>query len=340
MTATGQVTTARPTVPVVRAMVRDAVGDHLPGRATRSVVVAMSRDDNPKATVMVFTDAAPAPELVIKVALTTEASRAVSAEAGALLALEGLDPGRVGGTVPQCLDLRHGGGHAALVMSAQPGVPLAVGYHRWRHTARPAAVARDFACAAAWLRALAELSVAPAAQPDWSAMLCRRWPGEPAVVGAARVLEGIRERLDTSRTGRVCHGDFWCGNILRTGSAASGVVDWERSTFGGDNLADRVRFALSYSLYLDRHTPRGRPVRGHEGLVARHWGDGIRYALQGSGWYPNLLRGFVAEGLLASSRPVELWREALLLGLAEIAATSDHDGFGRDHLELFTELAR
>lgn len=329
----------RPDQPLM-TMVRRVVADHLPGRMTRTAVIAMSRDDNPKATVMVFTDDAATPELVVKVALTAEASRSVSAEAMALLTLERLDPGRIGGTVPRCLEVRHGAGRTALVMSARPGVPLAIGYHRWRHTSRPNLVRRDFTCAAGWLRSLSRLTVPRVPEPDRSGLLRRRWPGDPVALAAARTVERLGAVLDHDGPGSVCHGDFWCGNVLQTDGIASGVVDWEHAGFGGDSLRDWTRFALSYSLYLDRHTHAGTPVHGHEGLVARRPGDGVRYAMQQQGWYPRLVRQFVGDALVASGRPPGLWREAMLLGLGEIAATSDHDGFARQHLELLEELTR
>lgn len=342
MTAAGRVSVPAEPGTALHGMVRDVAAEHLPGRAVRCVVVAMSRDDNPKATVLLFADGEPTPALAVKVALTGEASRAVSAEAVALLRIERLDPARVGDTVPRCLELRHGAGHAALVMTARPGVPLLVGYHRWRHTARPTLVARDFSCAQGWLRRAAQVTLAPAPreeQPDWATLLRHRWPGERVAEQVAMEVGRLSERLWLDGAGGICHGDFWCGNVLRSGEAASGVVDWELATFGGDPLRDRVRFALSYSLYLDRHTARGRPVKGHRGLVAGRWGDGIRYLLGTEGWYPHLVRAFVEDGLAGSGRSPALWRDALLLGLAEIAALSDHDGFGRDHLELFAELA-
>jgi hypothetical protein len=51
--------------PAVGTLVQDIVRDHLPGRQTRTVVIAMSRDANPKATVMVFVDGAPSPLLAL-----------------------------------------------------------------------------------------------------------------------------------------------------------------------------------------------------------------------------------------------------------------------------------
>ena len=97
--------------PAVGALVRDIVHDHLPGRLTRCVVIAMSRDVNAKVTVMVFVDGAPAPLLALKVGITHGARRSVDAEAAALGALAAVDPTMVHHTVPRVLELRSSTGH-------------------------------------------------------------------------------------------------------------------------------------------------------------------------------------------------------------------------------------
>src|SRR5260370_42521195 len=79
-------------------------------------------------------------------------------------------------------------------------------------------------------------------------------------------------------------GDFWAGNVLVTGSAVTGGVDWPAGMLSGEPLTDVARFALSYALYLDRHTRPGRPVAGHPGLRADIWGAGIRDAIAGEQW--------------------------------------------------------
>ena len=134
------------------------------------------------------------------------------------------------------------------------------------------------------------------------------------------------------------HGDFWAGNLLVSQDAVTGVVDWAAAELSGEPLRDVVRFALSYSLYLDRHTRPGRPVRGHPGLRADGWGAGIRYALSGQGWYGQLVRGFVESALVRLGGPAGLWRAALLAGLGEIAATADHADFAIRHRDLLMQL--
>jgi aminoglycoside phosphotransferase len=317
--------------------------DHLGPRAAHVVVLAMSKDENPKATVIAFAEDGRTPRLAVKVALTPGARASVAAEAGALRRLAEADPTLVGGTVPRLLDERHDASTAVIVTSAHPGVPMSVDYHRWRHTSSARRVTEDFEHAGAWLAALARSAPpvrAESTRPSSSVAdaLVTRWPSD---VAARALADGIRSAvsdLAADRPSSVVHGDFWCGNILRRAGAVVGVIDWEHATFADDPLRDRARFALSYALYLDRHTTAGRRVAGHRALVAGPWGEGVRYAIAGSGWFPTLLQGFLSDGLQTTGRDPRLWRQVLLLGLAEIAATSDHQEFARHHLLLGAEM--
>lgn len=328
-------------------LVTEVVRDVLGAGPIRSAVVAMSRDENPKATVLVRPERAHAPSIAVKVGLTKGAARAVLREADVLRRLEQLDPTRVHGTVPGCLDVRTTGEHAVLVSSACPGVPLSTTYHRWRHTATSARVRADFAAAAAWLADLGRLDgesgVPDAARgrTDWPERVRRRWPDDEV---AERVAAAVSERRDrighdgTSWPTGVVHGDFWCGNVLREGEAVTGVVDWEHACLLGDPVRDRARFALAYALYLDRHTPAGHRVAGHPGLVAGRWGEPVRHLVSSPWWFAEIVAGFVGDGLATTGRDPARWRDVLVVGLAEIAALSDHADFARQHLELAAEV--
>jgi hypothetical protein len=324
--------------PALGTLVRDIVHDHLPGTQTRTVVVAMSRDPNPKATTMVFVNGSPSPVLALKVGLTEGACCSVAVEAAVLRALEAVDPAMVHHTVPRCLELRDTPGGTALVMTARPGVPMAVDYHRWRHNSRPDRVGPDFARADRWLRELARRTGPPGLPLRWADGIRVRFGSEPVGGRVATAIQPIESELEDPDLCAFVHGDFWCGNILQTDGLVSGVVDWEHAVVGGDPVRDRTRFALSYSLYLDRHTRAGSPVPGHAGLRAGPWGAGIRYAVRGQGWYPELVAGFVGDGLEATGRSRGLWRAAMLTGVAEAAVRSDDDGFARQHLGLLGEL--
>ena len=328
-------------------LVRTTLRDHLGSESPRLVVLAMSKDENPKATILAFSPSQAGPRLVVKAALTQGAVAAVRAEGAALRAVAALDPGLVDGTVPRFVDEREDAGGAVLVMEALPGTPLSVDYHRWRHTARPDTVGEDFACAAAWLRELDRLPVAPHTgtgtdAPALASRLRGRWPEDPGVDDVAQAITDLESALRLPRGARrsVVHGDFWSGNVLRTDGRVTGVVDWEHAVVGGDPIRDRVRFVLSYALYLDRHTRPGRTVQGHPGLTAGAWGEPIRYAVRDVGWLPSLVAGFLSEALVETGREPTRWRDALTIGVAEIAALSDHADFARQHLLLAAELLR
>jgi hypothetical protein len=98
--------------------------------------------------------------------------------------------------------------------------------------------------------------------------------------------------------------------------------------------------AVSYSLYLDRHTQAGHQVSGHHGLTSGEWGAGLRHAIQGRDWYCELLAEFLGAALRAGGRNPALWRDALLWGVAAVAGGADEDRFARDHARLLAEVAR
>ena len=95
-----------------------------------------------------------------------------------------------------------------------------------------------------------------------------------------------------------------CGLATSCSVAAgfTGVVDWEDADLRGEPVRDLIRFAIAYALYLDRGTRPGRRVRGFPGLRASRWGAGIGFGINGSGWFPELFRGFVRDGLAGSVR--------------------------------------
>ena len=135
------------------------------------------------------------------------------------------------------------------------------------------------------------------------------------------------------------HGDLWCGNVLVGDGAVTGVVDWEEAELRGEPLWCLARFALTYALYLDRHTRPGALVAGHPGLRATTWGCGIDYLLDGDGWICDLLRAFLRLGMRRLGVPGDLWRDAVVAGVAEVAARADDDGFAREHVRVLARMA-
>jgi aminoglycoside phosphotransferase (APT) family kinase protein len=306
----------------------------------RTLSLTMSKDPNAKLTVLVFPAGAGDPALVVKVPTTARAAVAVAREHRLLLALHALDAGPVLATVPAVAGMVHHDGLPALVTSALPGTPLRTAYYRPGHTGRPAGVAADLAAVGAWLGAFQSATAGPPAPIDLGGGLSQRLRGrfgaEADEVGEG--LEALLERLGAwAPPSTAVHGDLWFGNVLTAGQV-TGVVDWEAGAIRGDPVRDLARFVLAYALYLDRHTRPGRRVRGHPGLRATRWGAGVAYALDGTGWFPGLVRRFLSDGLRRLGLPGVLWRDAALAGLADVAVSADHADFALAHLRLLRRL--
>jgi aminoglycoside phosphotransferase (APT) family kinase protein len=259
--------------------------------------------------------------------------------------------GPVSATIPELVATVEHLGRPVLVMTALPGQSMLAAYHSWRHTARREAVAADFAAAGDWLAGLHSAGGAKGAggangQASVARMLDgvadvlgRRFGGQAGADADLAQLAALCGRLEGHRTPQsVVHGDFWAGNLLTERGRVLGVIDWEHARLTGSPVRDLARFATSYSLYLDRHTRQGRRVAGHRGLRAGRWGGGVDYAIDGTGWYPDLVRSFVRSGLERLGMSPSCWRDVLLADLATIAASADHDEFARNHLLLFRRL--
>jgi Phosphotransferase enzyme family len=307
------------------------------------VVLGASKDPNPKVTMAVLERASAVPRLVVKAPMTDSAAAAVERETTLLEELRssfGQLP-----CLPEVLGRLDFRGRGAAVMSGLPGTPMFTRYHRRRHTTRPAEVAADFAAVEAWLASFQTLTRGPRAPVSITdgveQLLEQRFSADALLGPCIEALAGLSARLDRSEVARTAvHGDLWCGNILIEGRAVSGIVDWELGAIRGDPLRDLVRFAITYALYLDRHTRRGRAVTGHPGLRAGAWGAGIRYAIESRGWFGELFRDFIQNGTARLGAPEIDWRDAVLAGLVEVAVTADEHDFARRHLELFLDFER
>lgn len=309
----------------------------------RAVLLDGSRDPNAGVTMLLTAPGADQPHLAVKIATTGPAAAVIEREAAVLLELERRPLSQVEPTLPRHAGTFQVDGMLAVAASVVPGVPMRTEYHAFRHLARPAVVRADFAAAQDWLSALqadSRSQVAPISMIDGVAeRVAARWPADPQATTLLAELGPLTARLASAAVPRtVVHGDFWAGNLLMTGGQVTGVVDWASGEMSGDPLRDVARFALSYSLYLDRHTRPGRPVSGHPGLRAEGWGAGIRYAITGQQWFGEVVRDFVAGALLRLGAPAGLWRDVLLAGLGEIAATADHPEFAVNHRDLLLHL--
>ena len=310
----------------------------------QSLVMGASKDPNAKITVLLVSPESRRAVLAVKLPTTDAAARAVAAEQRVLEMLWQRADG-VEATVPRVVGEVEFRGRPCLVTTAVDGLPMSTAYLRRGHTARAGRVQADFASVERWLARLHGATAgAPAALDMGSGVALRlasRFDGDARLREDLDRLAEIHASLAQSTAPRTAvHGDLWCGNVLLTGARASGVVDWEAGAADGEPVRDLVRFAHMYALFLDRRTRRGRRVRGHAGLRAGAFGAGVEHALGGSGWFPDLFRRFLQDGLARLGVAPERWRDAALAGIAEVAAMTDEDGFARLHLALFRRAAQ
>ncbi len=335
------VATIREVEPVERHEV--SLWDFLHDSGLQSVVLGASKDPNAKVSILLVSPLTRRAELVVKVATTGAAGLAVERERRALEAVRALLPDSLLATLPCPLEMVEFDGRPAMVATAVSGRPMTVSYLQRSHTADRGRVTSDLVTAGAWLRAIHD-STATSPGPirlaaDLRTPLFRRYPDERAQGPVAMALAEIDTRLSTAVTPQtVVHGDFWFGNVLLESGRLSGVVDWESADTSGEPVRDLARFAVSYALYLDHRTRHGRQVAGHAGLRADKWGAAVEFALEGTGWFPELLRGFLKSGLRRLGAAETLWRDVALVGVAELATRSDDDDFARRNLDLFRRL--
>lgn len=307
--------------------------------STRIVVLGASRDPNGKVTLLVLPRDAAQPRLAIKVPTTPGGAHAVEREWHLLEALHRIDSNVIRSTVPVPLECATAGDKDAMVLTYLSGTPMTTSYHRFRHTRSSRQVARDLRAVATWLVQLHEETAGCVAAVDMDGgavqRLKLRFPDDseliPAVANAERACAELAEHRCV-RT--VVHGDLWCGNVLLRDGMVTGVVDWEEADLQGEPLRDLARFALTYALYLDRHTRPGHVVPGHPGFRAITWGSGIDYLLNGNGWICDMLRTFLRLGMHRLGVPGRLWPQLVVAGVAEVAARADHHDFARAHLRV------
>lgn len=314
----------------------------MPGMNT--IVLALSKDPNAKLTVLLLPRGGTRPTLAVKVPTTAAAEANIAAERGVLLELKVRLPATILTTIPKTSDLLDQEGRPMLVTTALPGSPMSTRYHGWRHVATPSAVQADFRMVEAWLARFQSATSGPSMPIDMDGgtteALRRRFANDPSLARVLARLSAIYARLERTTTPRTAvHGDFWFGNLLVVGDEISGVIDWEAGSACGEPVRDLVRFATTYALYLDRHSPAGGRVAGHSGLRSGVWGSGVEFAVYGKGWFPELFSKFMRDGLSRLGADPDCWREVTLAGLAEVSATADHDAFARLHWQLFARLS-
>jgi aminoglycoside phosphotransferase (APT) family kinase protein len=311
----------------------------------QTLVLGTSKDPNAKVMILLVSSETATPVLAVKAPTTEAAARAVDTEERVLSEIGGLALGEVATTIPRVVDVVEFEQRPAVVMTAVPGTPMITSYIRRGHTARPEQVAADFAAIGDWLAALQAATAQRRAPLEMDAgvtsRLRARFAGDPLLAGDLDRLAAIHSRLRRNTLPRtLVHGDLWLGNVLLQRGRVSGIVDWECAVQCGEPVRDLVRFAHMYALYLDRRTRPGRSIAGHGGLRATRWGIGVEHALTGSGWFPELFRCFIGDGLTRLGGSSTSWWDAAVAGIAEVAAFTDHQDFARLHLELFRRLAQ
>jgi phosphotransferase family enzyme len=305
---------------------------------TRHALLAGSRDPNAKLTLMVIDDFGPA--FAVKMATTPTSAAVVRAEGELLGALHQRGLGALAATVPRPVGYATAGGLPGLVTGALPGRPMTVAYHSWHHTARRRSVRADYRVAGDWLEGLQRRTAGPrkpVTMLDEAIHAIEARFGQQTELRTAVTATADRLRAQTTPRTAV-HGDYWFGNLLVDNGQVVGVVDWEAGLLHGEPLRDVARFAVSYSLYLDRHTAPESKVSGHRGLRAGPWGAGLTYAVSDPGWYGQLLREFCASALSRLGADPDVATDVLIAGIADVAATADHSEFAASHLEVLIRL--
>jgi aminoglycoside phosphotransferase (APT) family kinase protein len=323
---------------------RPELWEFIQASGLQSLVVGASKDANAKVTLLLVSPESGEAVLAVKAPTTDAAARAVGVEGRLLTDLHRLGAADVMEAVPRVRRFVGFAGRRAVVMTAVEGMPMTTSYLRRRHTARAVHVEADFDAVGTWLANFQRRTAgapAPLEMDDGvSARLSGRFPADERLEADLDRLAEVHARLRRHAVHRsAVHGDLWMGNVLLTGGQVTGVVDWEAGSTSGEPVRDLVRFALMYALYLDRATRAGRRVAGHSGLRARGWGSGVAYALDGDGWFPELFRRFLSDGLVRLGAAGSSWRDAALAGIAEVAARTDDAEFARRHVELFRDLA-
>ena len=323
---------------------RRSLWDFVEDSQLQSLVLGPSKDPNAKVTILLVSPVSKRTVLAVKAPTTDRSATAVETERKVLSELAKLPARHVLETIPRPVDAVEFDGRQAVVMTAVPGTPMMMSYLRRRHRRSATNVAADFAAADGWLDSLRR---ATAGEPCPLAMgeavperLRRRFAGDERLDADLDRLAEIYSRLREEAVPRTAvHGDFWFGNILVANGRVSGVVDWEAGSRWGEPTRDLARFALIYALYLGGAARPRRRVAGHPGIQVGTWGAAVEYAFDGSGWFPELFRRFLGDGLTRLGASPAAWRELALAGIAEIAAFTDHDDFARLHLDLFRRVA-
>jgi aminoglycoside phosphotransferase (APT) family kinase protein len=233
---------------------------------------------------------------VVKLPCTAEGVQSLRRQAGVLTALHG--DGRLGGwraVVPRSLGEGEVDGYRYWVEEALPGIPATAALRRGRATDLLDAAMRligDLHARTSACRVLDEATVQAWVDGPIRRLeeFCATPPRRRVYLGAlGQVRAELTEALG-GRPARTCwiHGDFWPGNLLASGPAVTGVVDWDRASASqlplhdllhlhvlsrrlatGDELGEVVVRALRESLSAAIGVPAGRLAAWLDGIPER-----------------------------------------------------------------------
>jgi aminoglycoside phosphotransferase len=329
-------------------------------RLCSGLVVGIDRDPTAKVTMIMF-DEAGLPGAVAKVARRADEEQTLRAEHAMLVDLRTAPLATVACDVPRPLLMERVAGRAVLVTTALPGSPLTVRYHEPGHIQDPGRVASDLQLAGSWLHRFqsetrsGEPIPMAAAFDQWVRPVFERYREQ---IGWSAWEEQLLDRLsllageldDVAVPLVAVHGDYATGNLLVKHGRVSGVVDWELGRPVGPPFSDLFKFAASYGSYLDRATPlRNGVLPGHPGWAEARtrWGGfdgwtnavGFLYAYLGQGWFPDLVRAFLAGHLERLGLPMSACALFLPTFLAEQAMALDNTGYRDGYRSLLSALA-
>ena len=345
---------------LICARLRSLTDVDFAGEPVSGLVLGIDRDPLAKVTLLLF-DRRGTACAVAKVAREPGSEPALHREYEALARL-GREPTEVSRQVPRPLLLERLGGRLVLATTALPGGPLSVDYYTPGHVSDPELVRRDFTMAGRWLAEFQQATVSGTVRLGDELVERHVRPVLRRYLDLADEPEGEEREaceLILAAAGRLpagsaavgpVHGDFAIGNLLVRRGRLCGVVDWEQSIPCGVLLTDVLKFAASYSCFLDRAAPpRHGSMPGHQGWAdaARRWPPpsdwpnhtGFLYGFHGDGWYPELVRAFVAFHADRLGLPPEAVPVLLATFAAEQATVLRNPAYAEGYRQLFRVLA-
>jgi hypothetical protein len=323
------------------------------------LVVGIDADIAGKIT-MLLLDEAGRVSAVAKVGRGTSYDRALCAEYDALMSVHSHPLPRVDTAIPHAVLLDRIDSRLVLVTSAVPGAPLSVRYYRPGHTQSEARVRADFAAVSDWLGAFQSEAPGRTVSCDeaWQTYGAPLFERYRRTLGwsdweerfYARMQRWVRDLADVEIPMTSVHGDYCIGNVLLEGNTVTGVVDWELGRQCGLAFTDVFKFAASYGSFLDRAIPQHHgALPGHPGWVdvRTRWGErstwtnliGFVYAFLGSGWFPEVVRDYLAANYRRLACPPEVQPLFLATFVAEQVLTLDNPTYRRGYRELLHVLS-